>query len=52
MEHLLDAQAHYDELPEMEGETQFELAMLLLEELKDSLPPEAKDRLRELTEDD
>jgi len=48
MDHLLDAQAHYDELPEMEGKTQFELAMLLLEEL--TLPPEAKDRLRELAD--
>jgi len=50
MEHLLDAQAFYDELPEMEGQVQFELAMLLLEGV--TLPPEAKDRLRELSEDD
>jgi len=48
MEHLLNAKAHYDELPEMEGQVQFELAMLLLEEL--TLPPEALDRLRELVE--
>jgi hypothetical protein len=41
--------AYYDELPEMEGEVQFELAMLLLEEL--TLPPEALDRLRELIEE-
>jgi len=49
MDHLLDAQAHYDDLPEMEGEVQFELAMLLLQEL--TLPPEALERLQELIED-
>ncbi len=49
MEHLQDALAHFDELPTMEGETQFELVMLLLDEL--TLPPEALDRLRKLIED-
>jgi hypothetical protein len=48
MDHILDAQAHYDELPEMEGETQFELALLLLEDL--TLNPAVEGRLRDLLE--
>jgi hypothetical protein len=48
MDHILDAQAFYDELPEMEGETQFELALLLLEDL--TLNPAVEGRLRDLLE--
>jgi hypothetical protein len=49
MDPVEEAQAYFDDLPEMDGETQFELALILLRDL--TLPPEALERLQELVEE-